>query len=70
MSGQREVALEMKNISKSFGNTVALSGVNLSVSKGTVHGLIGQNGAGKSTLMKILSGLYGHDTYTGEILIA
>jgi len=48
--------LEMNGISKSFGATVALDGVNLSVEAGQVCALVGENGAGKSTLMKILSG--------------
>lgn len=69
MAIKRSTALEMKGISKNFGNTIALREVNLMVSRGTVHGLIGQNGAGKSTLMKVLSGLYPHETYTGSIFV-
>jgi ribose transport system ATP-binding protein len=46
----------MRGIRKAFGATVALDGVELSVSEGEICGLIGQNGAGKSTLMSILSG--------------
>ncbi len=49
-------ALEMTDIKKRFGATIALDGVSLQVAPGEVHGLVGQNGAGKSTLMKILSG--------------
>jgi ABC-type sugar transport system ATPase subunit len=69
MTNNAGYALEMIDISKSFGNTVALSNVDLRVKKGTIHGLIGQNGAGKSTLMKILSGLYPSGTYSGQIVI-
>lgn len=49
-------ALQMRNITKMFGATVALNNVSLTVPQGTVHALVGENGAGKSTLMKILSG--------------
>jgi ABC-type sugar transport system ATPase subunit len=51
-----ELALELQDVHKSFGGTVALNGVNLSIRRGTVHGLIGHNGAGKSTLVKIVAG--------------
>ncbi|MGE5605071.1 MAG: sugar ABC transporter ATP-binding protein, partial [Bacteroidota bacterium] len=59
--------LEMRSITKRFPGVVALSEVNLSVTPGQVHALIGENGAGKSTLMKILSGAYQKDE--GQILI-
>jgi inositol transport system ATP-binding protein len=50
--------LVMENISKSFPGVNALSEVNLTVRRGTVHALMGENGAGKSTLMKVLIGMY------------
>ncbi|UJF36057.1 sugar ABC transporter ATP-binding protein [Paenibacillus hexagrammi] len=60
--------LEMKHISKEFTGVKALSNVNFKVSKGEIHCLIGENGAGKSTLMKVLSGVYPHGTYAGDIV--
>ncbi len=60
-------AIELKGISKSFGPVQANRDINISVPKGTIHGIIGENGAGKSTLMSILYGFYKADA--GEILI-
>ena len=63
-----EVILQMKNITKTFPGVKALDNVNLIVKEGEIHALCGENGAGKSTLMKVLSGVYPHGTYTGDIL--
>jgi ABC-type sugar transport system ATPase subunit len=57
-------ALEMRGISKSFAGNSVLADVDLSVSAGSVHALVGENGAGKSTLMKILAGVYQPDAGT------
>lgn len=62
-----DVILEMINITKTFPGVKALNNVSLKVQKGEIHALVGENGAGKSTLMKVLSGVYSHGTYTGEI---
>jgi ribose transport system ATP-binding protein len=48
--------LDLRDIKKRFGQTVALQDVSFSVEKGTVHALIGENGAGKSTLLGVISG--------------
>lgn len=52
-----EVVLSARNVSKTYGNTHALKGVNFDIHRGKVTTLFGENGAGKSTLMKILSGI-------------
>ncbi|MGI5155584.1 multiple monosaccharide ABC transporter ATP-binding protein [Microbispora sp. CA-102843] len=61
--------LRMRGITKEFPGVRALDDVNFDVERGTVHALVGENGAGKSTLMKVLSGVYPHGTYEGEILL-
>ncbi len=62
--------LEMQSITKTFPGVKALDEVNLRVQEGEIHALVGENGAGKSTLMKVLSGVYPHGSYDGEILYA
>lgn len=60
-------AIEIVEVSKSFGNIQANNKISLSVAPGTIHGIVGENGAGKSTLMSILYGFYRADT--GSILV-
>ncbi|WP_420855850.1 multiple monosaccharide ABC transporter ATP-binding protein [Thermoactinospora rubra] len=58
----------MRGITKTFPGVKALSDVNLAVRRGEIHAICGENGAGKSTLMKVLSGVYPHGSYDGEIV--
>ena len=59
--------LEVRKVSKRFGATQALSGIDLSFYPGSVHAIIGENGAGKSTLMNIIGGV--HQADSGEVLL-
>jgi simple sugar transport system ATP-binding protein len=60
-------ALELRNITKTFGNLVANDSVDLAVEKGAIHAIVGENGAGKSTLMNIVTAIHKPDS--GEIHI-
>ncbi len=66
-SGKSETLLHAEGISKSFGVIKALQQVDLEVTAGSVHAVMGHNGAGKSTLMNLLSGAYPPDS--GRLLI-
>ena len=63
-----DTILEMRGISKAFPGVKALQDVSISVEEGSVHAICGENGAGKSTLMKVLSGVYPHGSFEGEIV--
>jgi len=58
----------MRSITKTFPGVKALADVTLEVGRGEIHAICGENGAGKSTLMKVLSGVYPHGTYDGDIV--
>jgi len=62
-----ESVLELRNVSKTFGEVVALHDVSFQVGKNEIVGLLGDNGAGKSTLVKIITGYHSPDR-GGEIL--
>lgn len=62
-----EYILEMNDITKEFPGVIALNHVSYKVKRGEIHCLVGENGAGKSTLMKVLSGVYPHGSYRGDI---
>ncbi len=64
-----QYVLEMRNIVKEFPGVKALDNVNLKVKPRQIHALVGENGAGKSTLMNVLSGVYPHGTYSGDIVV-
>ncbi|MFN2532742.1 MAG: ABC transporter ATP-binding protein [Pyrinomonadaceae bacterium] len=59
--------LELRNITKSFGNVVANDHINITVDTGTIHAIVGENGAGKSTAMRIAYGFYSADS--GQIIV-
>ena len=59
--------IEIRNLTKSFGENVVLDHVNMTVPKGSIYGLVGPNGAGKSTLIRLLTDIYKPDS--GEIMI-
>ncbi|MBV1787636.1 xylose ABC transporter ATP-binding protein [Marinobacterium sp. D7] len=63
-----EFLLELRNIVKEFSGVKALNGVTLTVKPGEVVSLCGENGSGKSTLMKVVSGVWPHGSYSGEII--
>lgn len=65
---ENPLILQMQGITKVFPGVKALDNVTLEVHRGDIHAICGENGAGKSTLMKVLSGVYPHGTYEGQII--
>lgn len=63
-----ELALDVREVSKAFGDTQALRNCSFSAGPGEIHALVGGNGSGKSTLAKMLSGIYGPDQGSIEVL--
>ena len=63
-----DTILAMRSITKEFPGVMALDDVSLQVKRGEIHAICGENGAGKSTLMKVLSGVYPHGSYSGDIV--
>jgi ribose transport system ATP-binding protein len=59
--------VELRDLSKGFGDTLAVDRVSLTVERGQILALLGENGAGKSTLIKLLAGIYQPDH--GSILL-
>ena len=59
---EQKVALELKNITKTFGSVVANKNVSLKVHKGEILSILGENGSGKTTLMNMVSGIYFPDS--------
>ncbi|NHC23110.1 sugar ABC transporter ATP-binding protein [Nocardioides sp. IC4_145] len=64
MVEQSRVALELRDVAKSFGAVAALRSGTLVVERGSIHALVGENGAGKSTLVKIVAGVHRRDSGT------
>jgi ABC-type sugar transport system ATPase subunit len=63
----KDIVLEMKGITKAFGNVVVLQDIDFELKRNEVHALVGANGAGKSTLMKILNGIL--INYKGNVFL-
>ena len=63
----RSTILEINGLTKKFGDSVALDGIDVTVSRGTLHALLGGNGSGKSTTVKILAGVYTQSDGTIEV---
>ena len=59
--------IEINNLYKRYGNTIALNGINLSIAGGQIYGILGPNGSGKTTLLKIIAGIL--PASSGDIMV-
>ena len=73
VAGKGETLLTAKSVLMQFGGLKALNEVDLTIKRGTIHGLIGPNGSGKSTMMNVLTGIYvptaGAVEFSGKSLV-
>ena len=67
-TGSDELAIEVRDLVKTFGSVRALDGLDLVVRRGEVHGFLGPNGSGKSTTIRVLLGMLRHDAGTVRLL--
>jgi ABC-2 type transport system ATP-binding protein len=63
----KEIAVSLRGVSRSFGENVAVRDLNLEIEEGSIHGLLGPNGSGKSTTMKMVMGLLKPDSGTIDV---
>ena len=63
----REVAISLRNVTKTFGSIKANNNVSMDIYKGEILSLLGENGSGKTTLMNMLAGIYAPDG--GQIFV-
>ncbi len=62
-----DAILDIKALRKTFGSVIALDKVDVQVGRAKIHFIVGENGAGKSTMMKVISGVYPHGSYDGQV---